>query len=88
MKAYYAALLKKQQELEEAAKKQEELSNPNISDDLSDMSSGRQVGMKSKRDEDEGDDDVDWEEAPVAGRIVFNFILTFNLLTHNKKLFC
>ncbi|XP_048329820.2 uncharacterized protein LOC107418848 [Ziziphus jujuba] len=67
VKAYYAALLKKQQELEEAAKKQEELSNPNISNGLSGMSSGRQVGMKSKRDEDEGDDDVDWEEAPVAG---------------------
>lgn len=36
--------------------------------DTSSSSPSRQVGMKSKREEDEGDDDVDWEEAPVAGR--------------------
>lgn len=34
----------------------------------SSSSSSRQVGMKSKRDDDEGDDDVEWEEAPVAGK--------------------
>lgn len=68
VKAYYAALLKKQQELEEAAKQQES-SNTAVSDGLSGMSN-RQVGMKSKREDDEGDDDVDWEEAPVAGNYI------------------
>lgn len=71
--------MKKQQELEEAAKKQQELSNTSLSDGLSGMSSGRQVGMKSKRDEDEGDD-VEWEEAPVAGKNVFNYILIYNYI--------
>ncbi|KAK6259460.1 TFIIEalpha/SarR/Rpc3 HTH domain - like 1 [Theobroma cacao] len=66
LKAYYAALYKKQQELEEAAKKQEELSDIPLSSSHSDPSK-RQVGMKVKRDDDEGDDDIDWEEAPLAG---------------------
>ncbi|EXC28058.1 General transcription factor IIE subunit 1 [Morus notabilis] len=66
VKAYYAALLKKQQELEEAAKQQQEPSSTPMSNGISSTSPGRQVGMKSKRDEDEGDDDVEWEEAPVA----------------------
>lgn len=70
--------MKKQQELEEAAKKQQELSNTSLSDGLFGTSSGRQVGMKSKRDEDEGDD-VEWEEASVAGMNVFNYILIYNL---------
>ncbi|KAK1565401.1 hypothetical protein Q3G72_025732 [Acer saccharum] len=59
VKAYYDALLKKQQELEEAVTKQREFSNAPISDALSGMPSNRQVGMKSKRDDDEGDNDVD-----------------------------
>lgn len=63
IKAYYAALLKKQQELEESAKKQEQLSDSNIANGHSDTSSSRQVGMKSKRDPEE---DV-WEEAQYAG---------------------
>ncbi|KAJ0049684.1 hypothetical protein Pint_16404 [Pistacia integerrima] len=69
VKAYYAALFKKQQELQEAAKTQQETSKtPPISDDgLSGNYANRQVGMKAKREEDEGDDDVDWEEAPVSG---------------------
>jgi hypothetical protein len=67
VKAYYAALIKKQQELDEAAKKQHELSNTHALNGISGMTSNRQVGMKSKRDEDDGDDDVEWEEAPVAG---------------------
>ena len=29
--------------------------------------------MKSKRDENEGDDDFEWEEAPTAGTHTFNF---------------
>ncbi|XVE78478.1 hypothetical protein DITRI_Ditri13aG0148600 [Diplodiscus trichospermus] len=64
LKAYYAALYKKQQELEEAAKKQE-LSDIPLDNGLTD-SSKRQVGMKVKREDNEGDDDIDWEEAPVA----------------------
>lgn len=68
VKAYYAALIKKQQELDEAAKKQHELSNTHALNGISGMTSNRQVGMKSKRDEDDGDDDVEWEEAPVAGK--------------------
>ncbi|MBA0769872.1 hypothetical protein Gotri_018563, partial [Gossypium trilobum] len=64
LKAYYAALYKKQQELEEAAKKQQELSDIPVATGLSD-SSNRQVGMKAKRDDNEGEDDIDWEEAPV-----------------------
>ncbi|OMO89012.1 Transcription factor TFIIE, alpha subunit [Corchorus olitorius] len=70
VKAYYAALLKKQQELEEAAKKQEELSDlPLTSSD----NSNRQTGMKSKREDDDVDDGVDWEEAPVAGNTAESF---------------
>ncbi|MBA0859247.1 hypothetical protein Goshw_004877, partial [Gossypium schwendimanii] len=64
LKAYYAALYKKQQELEEAAKKQQELSDIPLATGLSD-SSNRQVGLKAKRDDNEGEDDIDWEEAPV-----------------------
>ncbi|PON86525.1 TFIIE transcription factor [Trema orientale] len=60
-KAYYAAIL------EAAAKQTEEMSNSQMSNGESSTSSSRQVGIKSKRDEDEGDNDVDWEEAPVAG---------------------
>lgn len=73
IKAYYAALLKKQQELDEAAKKEHELSNTHSLNGVSDTTSNRQVGIKSKRDEDEGDDDVEWEEAPVAGNSNENY---------------
>ncbi|TXG60093.1 hypothetical protein EZV62_014666 [Acer yangbiense] len=69
VKAYYEALLKKQQELE-SAEKQQESSNSPTSNGLPEMSSNRQVGMKVKRDDDEGDDDVDWEEAPVTGNYI------------------
>uniref|UniRef100_A0A2P2M1G3 Transcription initiation factor IIE subunit alpha-like n=1 Tax=Rhizophora mucronata TaxID=61149 RepID=A0A2P2M1G3_RHIMU len=64
VKAYYAALLKKQQELEEAAWEQKELSQTPMSNGVSESSSSRQVGIKSKREED---DDFEWEEAPVGG---------------------
>ncbi|KAB2057402.1 hypothetical protein ES319_A11G166000v1 [Gossypium barbadense] len=72
LKAYYAALYKKQQELEEAAKKQQELSDIPLATGLSD-SSNRQVGMKAKRDDNEGEDDIDWEEAPVAGNTIESY---------------
>lgn len=49
--------------MEEAAKSQEELS-PAFEDPFS-SSSHRQVGMKSKR---EDDDETEWEEAPIAGK--------------------
>ncbi|XP_048126994.1 uncharacterized protein LOC115729698 [Rhodamnia argentea] len=62
-KASYAALLKKQQELEESAKKQLQPSDSDIADGHSDTSSPRQVGVKAKRDPE---DDV-WEEAHYAG---------------------
>ncbi|CAN1342961.1 General transcription factor IIE subunit 1 [Linum perenne] len=62
VKAYYAAILK-QQELE-AAKKQEELLNaPNLNVPPPESSPERQVGMKFKREEEEGDDGDDfWED--------------------------
>ncbi|KAM7278925.1 hypothetical protein ACFE04_006059 [Oxalis oulophora] len=66
VKAYYKALIEKQRELEEATKR-EELSNEPVADGPSGSPSSRQVGIKSKREEDEGDEDVDWEEASVPG---------------------
>ncbi|KAK7265026.1 hypothetical protein RJT34_32642 [Clitoria ternatea] len=62
IKAYYAALLKQQQQLEEAANKQQ---SSHAADDPSSTTSIRQVGVKSKREED--DDGTEWEEAPIAG---------------------
>ncbi|XP_024629315.1 general transcription factor IIE subunit 1 [Medicago truncatula] len=62
IKAYYAALLKKQHELEEAAKIPQDM---NTADDPFSSTSNRQAGMKSKRGED--DDGTEWEEAPVRG---------------------
>ncbi|KDP35698.1 hypothetical protein JCGZ_10470 [Jatropha curcas] len=66
VKAYYEALLKQQQELEEAAKKQQALQT-SISEGVSGSPPNRQVGMKSKREENEGEDDIEWEEAPTGG---------------------
>ncbi|KAH1246658.1 General transcription factor IIE subunit 1 [Glycine max] len=63
IKAYYAALLKQQHELEAASK--QELPNTLTANDPSSSASNRQVGMKSKLEED--DDGTEWEEAPVAG---------------------
>ncbi|XP_027332502.1 general transcription factor IIE subunit 1-like isoform X1 [Abrus precatorius] len=66
IKAYYAALLKQQHELE-AARKQE-LSNTLVADDPSSSASNRKVGMKSKLEEGKEDDDgTEWEETPIAG---------------------
>lgn len=77
-KAYYAAFYKMQQELEDAAKIKQESSDIPLSSGLPD-SSQRQVGMKVKREDDEGDDDVDWEEAPVAGNFIYFCIQKYNL---------
>ncbi|XP_022987307.1 general transcription factor IIE subunit 1-like [Cucurbita maxima] len=73
VKAYYAAILKKQQELEEAAKGQKELSRTEITDNLSYTNASRQVGMKAKREEDEEEDDIEWEEAPIEGNANENY---------------
>ncbi|XP_057440209.1 uncharacterized protein LOC130732114 [Lotus japonicus] len=64
IKAYYAALLKKQCELEEVAKKQQSV-DTHAADDPSSSISSRQVGMKSKREED--DDGAECEEALLGG---------------------
>ncbi|XP_077215060.1 uncharacterized protein LOC143849767 isoform X2 [Tasmannia lanceolata] len=76
IKAYYAAIIKRQQEEEEEAAKREEqeaanfnATTSNISNGISEKPSDRQVGMKAKR-EKEGDDDVEWEEAPSAGNTI------------------
>jgi len=50
--------------LEEAAKIPQDV---NTTDDPSSSNSNRQVGMKSKREED--DDGTEWEEAPVRGTL-------------------
>ncbi|PKU70492.1 general transcription factor IIE subunit 1 [Dendrobium catenatum] len=71
-KAYYAALAKRQEEQEAASRRlREEAEKYKAS--TSDLSNGifeapyeRQVGMKSKRADDENDD-VDWEEAVPTG---------------------
>lgn len=60
-KAYYAALLKQQ---EEVAKNQQSV-DTQAADDPSSSTFGRQVGMKSKREED--DDGTEREEAPLGG---------------------
>ncbi|XP_065860658.1 uncharacterized protein [Euphorbia lathyris] len=77
-KAYYAALFKRQQELEEAAKKPE-LSHAPISNDISESSSNRQVGIKSKREEDDEEDDVEWDEAPTAGHTTESYRVDLNM---------
>lgn len=76
VKAYYAAILKKQQELEEAAKGQQELSSTEVTENVANTNSSRQVGMKAKREEDE-DDDIEWEEAPIGGetRLFLSFMV-------------
>ncbi|GAB2274562.1 hypothetical protein Dimus_009329 [Dionaea muscipula] len=61
LKAYYAAVYKRQQQQEEAGTKQEDFSNVRSPSIYGDASFVRQVGMKVKRDADE---DVNWEEPP------------------------
>ncbi|CAH9082603.1 unnamed protein product [Cuscuta europaea] len=61
VKAYYAAMLKRQQEQIAFAEK---VKREPSTDDTPSTSTERQIGMKSKR---EDDDDVEWEEAIPAG---------------------
>ncbi|XP_049394297.1 transcription initiation factor IIE subunit alpha-like [Solanum stenotomum] len=64
IKAYYEALFKRQKEQEEATKILPETST---TDGVYNTSTERQVGMKSKREEEDEGEDVEWEEAPPAG---------------------
>ncbi|KAL8152401.1 hypothetical protein V2J09_010161 [Rumex salicifolius] len=63
IKAYYAALYQRQREQEEAAKRQLNDSS-NDTNTLNDSSPNRQVGIKSKRKEDDNDE---WEDDTPAG---------------------
>ncbi|KAL3647167.1 hypothetical protein CASFOL_008135 [Castilleja foliolosa] len=68
IKAYYAALLMRQREQEESVKKEQESTGATNISEVYNTPTERQVGMKSKRDDYEGDD-VNWEEArPTGGR--------------------
>ncbi|CAL9772633.1 unnamed protein product [Musa acuminata subsp. burmannicoides] len=63
LKAYYAALVKRQEEQEASKKVQQEAELPI---NVSEAPFERRVGMKSKREDD--NDDVEWEEeAPSTG---------------------
>ncbi|KAG5068389.1 hypothetical protein JHK85_000766 [Glycine max] len=84
IKAYYAALLKQQHKLEEVAKKQ--LSNTFAAANPSSSTSNRQVGMKSKCEED--DDDTEWEEAPIAGSAIYTHCNVFVTFSTNMVLCC
>ena len=53
--------------IKKGMKSKRELSNMHALNGISGMTSNRQVGMKSKRDEDDGDD-VEWEVALVVGK--------------------
>ncbi|KAA0058049.1 general transcription factor IIE subunit 1 [Cucumis melo var. makuwa] len=79
VKAYYAAILKKQQELEEAAKGQQELSSTEVTESVANTNSSRRVGMKAKREEDDDDDDIEWEEAPIGGNANENYKVDLNV---------
>ncbi|CAI9113637.1 OLC1v1014276C1 [Oldenlandia corymbosa var. corymbosa] len=65
LKAYYEAMLKRQRE-QEAANRDAEFPVSDVSNGAS-STTERQVGMKSKRDEEDDGDDVEWEEAAPAG---------------------
>ncbi|KAL3512293.1 hypothetical protein ACH5RR_025010 [Cinchona calisaya] len=72
VKAYYAAILQRQRE-QEAANKEQELPSSSISNGAYNTSPQRQLGMKSKRDDQDEGDDVEWEEAAPAGNAIGNF---------------
>lgn len=67
MRAYYTALLQRNHEMGEKIKKEAESPNNVITNGVFNAPSERQVGMKSKREDDfEGDDE--WMEGPSAGK--------------------
>lgn len=68
-------MLKQQHELEAASK--QELPNTLTANDPSSSASNRQVGMKSKLEED--DDGTEWEEAPVAGNLCLSNVIRAHL---------
>ncbi|KAG6416945.1 hypothetical protein SASPL_124386 [Salvia splendens] len=77
VKAYYAALLMRQREQEEPMNRPE-LANTISNEDYY-TTTERQVGMKSKRDEDYEGDDVNWEEAaPTTGGQTRQFKVDLN----------
>ncbi|VFQ78886.1 unnamed protein product [Cuscuta campestris] len=78
IKAYYAAVLQRQQEQVAAAQKLKEEQNAY---DAPSTSTERQVGMKSKREDDEGEDGFDWEEGipAAAGSASGSFKVDLNV---------
>jgi hypothetical protein len=66
--------------LEEAAKTQD----ANAADDPSSSTSIREVGRKSKREED--DDGTKWEEAPVRGTFSYPITLIFGSLKYKSRI--
>ncbi|XP_057796595.1 uncharacterized protein LOC131012625 [Salvia miltiorrhiza] len=66
-RAYYAALLKLHHEKEEKIKKEAESPNDVIITEVFNAPSERQVGMKSKREDELEGDDIEWEEGPSTG---------------------
>ncbi|XP_075473760.1 uncharacterized protein LOC142504822 [Primulina tabacum] len=78
VKAYYAAILQRQRDQEEMAKAQES-PNATTSAQVSFTLSERQVGVKSKRDDYEGED-VEWEEAaPSTGSTSVHYKVDLNV---------
>lgn len=55
------------------------LPETSTTDGVYNTSTERQVGMKSKREEDDEGEDVEWEEAPPAGNFIL--LIYFNLLS-------
>ncbi|XP_057792470.1 uncharacterized protein LOC131009223 [Salvia miltiorrhiza] len=76
VKAYYAALLMRQREQE--TMNRPELANSTISNEDYNTTTERQVGMKSKRDEEYEADDVEWEEVPPSGGQTKQFKVDLN----------
>ncbi|ERN15868.1 transcription initiation factor IIE subunit alpha isoform X1 [Amborella trichopoda] len=66
LKAYYAAILKRQQE-EQAAAAYSVASTSNVMNGVSETQTERRVGMKVKREYNEDEDDVEWEDATPSG---------------------
>ncbi|XP_073044000.1 uncharacterized protein [Primulina eburnea] len=77
VKAYYAAILQCQREQEEMAKTHES-PNATTSAQVSLTLTERQVGVKSKRDDYEGED-VEWEDAPPTASTSVHYKVDLNV---------